>query len=412
MRNRLLKTGSIFFLLSMVVLFTLIFSSDAKAATYQSGDLDYEYENDGSGVRIVKYTGFSLQQVADASYAVVVPKKINGRTVKSIAPYAFAEQKRISEFVIPKTVTTIGDHAFYNCHSLSKITLPSALTKIGSYAFYNTQLKKISIPNKVVSIGSYAFGCDGSDVISMCTAVSVDKSNKKYTAVDGVLYNKSQTKLIYYPGAKKDKSFAIPSKVSSMTGWTFNDARRLSSISMSKSKISSLPNDAFQLASLAKISLPPNLKKIGAHTFEKSGITSITIPAKVTSIGEAAFNNCGSLKKVEILSKSMKNIPQDAFAACRSLTSIKLPASLTTIGEGAFSSCISLKAITLPAKVNSIGDRAFRLCDELTTLTIKGNVTSIGFTAFDGDSNLTIVAKRGTYPESFAKKKNIRFRVL
>ena len=412
MRKLSSKTISLFAFLSLMLVFSFSFITEAKAATYQSTESDYEYEPDGSGVRITKYTGVTLQQVSDETYAVVIPNKIGGRTVKSIASYAFAEQKRISKFVIPKTVTTIGDHAFYNCQNLSKTTLPSALTKIGSYAFYNTQLKSISIPKNVSSIGSYAFGCDGVAVISQCTAVSVNKSNKKFASSNGVLYNKATTKLIYYPGAKKDKSFTFPTKVSSMTDWAFNDARKLTGISMKKSKVTALPDHAFQIPPLTQITLPSNLKKIGAHAFEKSGIASITIPTKVTSIGEAAFNNCSSLKKVVISSKNLTKLPTDAFASCRSLSSVTLPASLTTIGEGAFSNCISLKKITLPAKVESIGDRAFRLCDELTTITIKGTVTYIGYTAFDGDSNLTIFAKKGTYPESYAKQKNIRFKSI
>ena len=402
----------LFSLLSLMVLFTIVFSTETNAACYQSSEDDYEYELEGSGVKITKYTGASLQQVTDPTYSVVVPNKINGHTVKSIAPYAFAEQKHISEFVIPKTVSTIGDHAFFNCYSMNKITLPSSLIKIGAYAFYNTQLKTISIPKKVSKIGSYAFGCDGSSVISQCTAISVDKSNAKYSAANGVLYNKSQTNLIYYPGAKKDKTFTIPSKVKSLTDWTFNDARRLTGISMSKSKITSLPNNAFQIASLTKISLPSKLKKIGAHTFEKSGITTITIPSQVTSVGESAFNNCCSLKKVVISSKNLTILPTEVFAGCRLLRSITLPDSLTTIGEGAFNNCISLKKIIIPTSVISIGDRAFRLCEELTTVTIKGTVMSIGYTAFDGDPNLKIIAKKGTYPESYAKQKNIRFGAL
>lgn len=409
-----LSSKSISFLsfLSLMLLFSFAFITETKAASYQSAESDYEYEPDGSGVRITKYTGVSLQQVADETYAVVIPNMINGRTVKSIAPYAFAEQKRISEFAIPKTVTTIGDHAFYNCINLNKVTLPTALIKIGSYAFYNTQLKSINIPKKTSSIGSYAFGCDGTAVISRCTAVSVNKSNKKFTAINGVLYNKSTTKLIYYPGAKKDKTFTFPAKVSSMTDWAFNDARKLTNISMKKSKVTSLPDHAFQILSLEKITFPSNLKKIGDHAFEKSGITSVTIPAKVISIGECAFNNCSKLKKVVISSSKLTTLPKDVFASCRLLSSVTLPVSLTTVGEGAFSNCISLKKITLPAKVESIGDRAFRLCDELTTITIKGTVTYIAYNAFDGDSKLTIVAKKGTYPESYAKQKSIEFKAL
>lgn len=412
MKKSALKFISLFSFLAFALSFTFAVTVQVKAATYQSSASDYTYEADGSGIRITKYVGTSLQQISDATYSVIVPDQIDGHTVKSIAPYAFAEQKRISEFIIPETVTEIGDHAFYNCIELNKAALPANLTKIGSYAFYNTKLKKITIPKKVSSIGSYAFGCDGTAVSPQLSSVSVSTSNKKFASVSGILYNKAKTKLVYYPGANKSKSFTLPAAVSSITEWAFNDTRYLTTLSMKKSKVSALPDSSMQIATLSKVTLPSNLKKIGAHAFEKSNITSITIPARVTSIGEAAFNNCSKLKKVVISAKKLTTINTDTFAACRSLTSVKLPASLTTIGEGAFNNCISLKTITLPAKVTIIGDRAFRLCEELTKVTIKGNVTSIGFTAFDGDPKLTIVAKSGTYPESFAKQKGITFKAL
>lgn len=412
MNKKLSKTIFMLSLFALVLLFSAASVTVSKAATYQTTDSDYEYENDGSGVRIIKYTGVTLQQVSDPTYAVVVPDRIAGRTVKSIGSYAFAEQKRISQFVLPKTVTAIGDHAFYNCQSLTTLKLPSTLTKIGDYAFYNTQLKTISIPKKVSSIGSYAFGCDGTDVSAKCSAITVNKSNKKFCTVDGVLYNKAKTKLIYYPGAKKSSSFTVPAKVTGMTAWAFNDARKIKELSMNKCKITAVPEYALCLSNLQKVSLPASLKNVGAHAFEKSGIAAITIPSKVSSIGEAAFYNCGSLKKVTISAKNLTELKKQTFASCYALTTVKLPASLEKVGEAAFSSCISLKKVTLPAKVVSIENEAFRMCEALTNVIIKGTVTHIGFTAFDGDTNLTITAKKGTYPEDFAKQKNINFKKL
>lgn len=409
MKKILSKSITLCSALVLGILLSLTLVSEAKAATYQSSDADYEYEADGSGVRITKYTGITLQQVSDQTYAVVVPNQIDGRAVKSIASYAFAEQKRISEFVLPQTITTIGDHAFYNCQSMNQITLPKALTKIGSYAFYNTPLTTISIPKKVSKIGNYAFGCDGTAVTSQCKSVNVNKSNKKFSTSDNVLYNKAGTQLIYYPGAKKNSSYTIPKKVKSMSSWAFNDSRKLKSLAMNKCKVTSIPKNAFQATALSKIVLPKGLKKIGAHAFEQCNITNVKIPTKVSSIGEAAFNNCGELKSVEMTSTNLTTLPTDVFASCRKLASVKLCDSITTIDEGAFNNCISLRQLTIPKGVVSIGDRAFRLCDELEKLTIKGEVTHIGYTAFDGDTMLTIVAKKGTYPESFAKQKNIRF---
>ena len=71
------------------------------------------------------------------------------------------------------------------------------------------------------------------------------------------------------------------------------------------------------------------------------GVTSITLPDGLTSIGD------------------------DAFLNCRSLTSVTIPDSVTSIGEYAFYWCTSLRSITIPDSVTSIGSYAFSYCESL-----------------------------------------------
>jgi hypothetical protein len=56
------------------------------------------------------------------------------------------------------------------------------------------------------------------------------------------------------------------------------------------------------------------------------------------------------------------------------LTSIKLPAGVTTIGSGAFYNCYSLKSIEIPASVTTIGGSAFYNCTSLRSITFEGTV--------------------------------------
>src|ERR1035441_3822899 len=82
---------------------------------------------------------------------------------------------------------------------------------------------------------------------------------------------------------------------------------------------------------------------IGDFAFAASGLTSVTIPNSVISIGD------------------------DAFLDCAGLTSVAIPDSVTNIGEGAFTLCSGLASATLGSGVASIGDDAFARSEEHTS---------------------------------------------
>ena len=80
--------------------------------------------------------------------------------------------------------------------------------------------------------------------------------------------------------------------------------------------------------------------------------------------------------------KPVKEIGDEAFYKCSSLTGITIPDSVTSIGNGAFQGCRPLKSITIPDSVTSIGNYVFWGCLSLTDITIPDGVTSIGNYAF------------------------------
>ncbi|MEY8606677.1 leucine-rich repeat domain-containing protein [Muribaculum intestinale] len=121
-----------------------------------------------------------------------------------------------------------------------------------------------------------------------------------------------------------------------------------------------------------------------------SGLTSVTIPNSVTSIGQRVFENCSGLTSVTI-GNSVTSIGYYAFSGCYGLTSVTIPNSVTSIRERAFSGCSGLTSVTIPNSVTSIGERAFSGCSGLTSVTIGNSVTSIGYYAFDGCYGLTSV---------------------
>ena len=131
--------------------------------------------------------------------------------------------------------------------------------------------------------------------------------------------------------------------------------------------------------------------KLGDYVFYRcSGLTSLTIPSGVTSIGGSAFSGCSGLTSLTIPS-GVTSIGGSAFSGCSGLTSLPLPSSVTSIGHQTFSGCSGLTSLTIPSSVTSIGNQTFSGCSGLTSLTIPSCVTEIYYGAFRGCSGLTSI---------------------
>ena len=137
--------------------------------------------------------------------------------------------------------------------------------------------------------------------------------------------------------------------------------------------------------------------KLGDYAFSGcSGLTSLTLPSSVTSIGRGAFHGCWKLTSLTIPS-GVTSIGYSAFRGCSGLTSLTIPSGVTSIGNQAFYDCSGLTSLTIPSGVTSIGNYAFYGCSGLTSLIIPSGVTSIGKWAFRGCSGLTSIY---VYPEN------------
>ena len=132
------------------------------------------------------------------------------------------------------------------------------------------------------------------------------------------------------------------------------------------------------------------VETIGHAAFEKSAVTSVTIPDSVTAILDRAFANCFQLTNISI-PNSVTSIGFSAFEHCTSLKSITLPSSLRNISMFLFHNCSQLTTIQIPDSVPSIQDYAFGNCISLETIHIPVSVTSIGNRAFAGcPSSMTV----------------------
>ena len=128
------------------------------------------------------------------------------------------------------------------------------------------------------------------------------------------------------------------------------------------------------------------VETIGHGAFEKSAVTSVTIPDSVTAIPDDAFGFCSQLTNISI-PNSVTFIGFSAFNSCTSLKSITLPSSLSTIQSYAFYNCGNLKTIRIPVSVTSIGNCAFDVCPSLMTVTYPGSKTQWDDNITKGSNN-------------------------
>ena len=149
--------------------------------------------------------------------------------------------------------------------------------------------------------------------------------------------------------------------------------------------LTSLGEGAFRdCSSLRSIKLPAGLTSLGDGAFSGcSSLTSIELPAGLTDIGSCSGSpfhpagksgpDLGRLLGIVSDNGSCSGSPllvlhTGTFEGCTSLTSIQLPASLTSLGDCAFEGCSSLTSIELPASLTNIGSCAFRDCSSLTQI--------------------------------------------
>lgn len=158
---------------------------------------------------------------------------------------------------------TIGYGLFKDCVHLKSVILPDDAKVMEENAFSGcTSLSSIQIPASMIRL-TPSIGC------TSLTSITVSAANNNFSSINGVLYDKAVTNLLWFPQGKDDASFTIPSSIKTLGKYAFQNCK-LHAIIL-PSTISTLPYGVFQ---------------------NSSNLTSVTLGSGTTLLSEYCFYGC------------------------------------------------------------------------------------------------------------------------
>ena len=167
--------------------------------------------------------------------------------------------------------------------------------------------------------------------------------------------------------------------------------------------VTAIGNNAFESLNVSSVFIPATVTSIGPFAFrfckflatvtfaEDSQLKSIglaafygteqaypkfkeiKIPDSVEAIGNAAFRYCQNLERIALPS-ALQTLSNVTFYGCTALSEVTFPASLETIQVGAFGYCRNLSEVELPASLKTIQSYVFGGCSDLKTVSYDGSL--------------------------------------
>ncbi|WP_294476701.1 leucine-rich repeat protein, partial [uncultured Ruminococcus sp.] len=276
----------------------------------------------------------------------------NDGFINEVGTSMFAGCKKLKYATFGSSITSIGQNAFANVSSFvgnSSSTLQlNNVTDIASGAFSGCSFKSIDFNGKVKTIGSAAFG--------NCRSLTSLSFPASLTLIDMSAFTGCSL--------MTSVKFADNTNISLIGQNAFSSNAALKTIDFGKgTKVKSINTGAFQKnTALQQViadgntsvnSLPGGLYYMGVDVFNgDTALKSMNIPSTLKRLPNRAFSGCTGLTTVWFGNRSGTDsscevIGSSAFYGCTSLSSVILPASVTTIGSNAFQNCSALEKLVV-----------------------------------------------------------------
>jgi hypothetical protein len=263
---------------------------------------------------------------------------LNSGTV-TIAPKAFQNRTTLKSIVIPDTVEFIGQSAFSGCTGLTEFTFPAALKSI--HADINQNKYKCA-----VFAGSSSSTTTTGNIYSnyyyyspFATGKATGITTINYNSIDFHGYSSGSS--LVDTGTTYDYSFVICGTY----------LTKVTTINIG-SNVTRIPSNFIsKTTKVTSLTIPSGVTSIGFRViYSCTGLTTLNYNAinaeRASSYTGYLFGNNSSLTTVNI-GNNVQKIPACFLRGATAVTSIDLPASVTSIGNYAFYGCSSLTSITI-----------------------------------------------------------------
>ncbi len=275
----------------------------------------------------------------------------------------------LKSVTIGSGVTSVPDSMFDGMTALESVTLGSATQTIGSFAFRASGIKKIAIPESVNKIGALAF--------ANCAALAEVEYNA--VSAEGTPENS-----VPFKTCAKLAKVTVGDKVTAIPAYLFMNAASLTSLTLG-AKVETIGEKAFYGTGITELALPATLATVGASAFEGAKFASLTLPAALATVGEKAFGGNTALTTVALESTSaVQQGTVGMFEGCIAISTFTVGSEVASIPAYILKGNTRVTAVALGAKVIAVGAHAFDGCTALETLTGYERLTDIGAAAFDG----------------------------
>lgn len=209
--------------------------------------------------------------------------------LKKIGAFAFnGVNNKFKTITIPEGVTEIGKYAFQGNHTLETINLPKTLVKF-EWADERRPQDLTAYSNNYEEY-LFSFGCRNLSRIVL-------RAGANYEASDhGLLYDKRTMELIHCPENYK---------YTTTMGYQDMNVKGLV-VENEVKGIKSLGPYCFDNSLMEIVVLPTTLEKIGVGAFRHAAVKSLTIPAKVTSVGSYLLGGGSTADNIDLFMMPLK----------------------------------------------------------------------------------------------------------